>query len=230
MVTWAHMRHSRIGATVIDRDPDVSAVAAIHLPPPANDCDVSVFTALKQRRTARAISSKALSAQQLSNLLWAAWGVNRQAGPFGQPGRTAASASNSQEIALFVALAEAAYLYDAVEHRLNPATVGDIRFSALTPHQRGIDAKAPVQLIFVVDLQRLIHTAGFQEPGLQDPEVQKSYYYVDAGLIAENVYLFAAAFGMAAWFHNCDRARLARELGLRTTQRVLFAQSVGYPA
>jgi len=72
--------------------------------------------------------------------------------------------------------------------------------------------------------------AGFQEPGLRDPEIQKCYYYVDTGLIAGNVFLFAAAEGLAAWFHNCDKAALARKLGLRADQRVLFAQSIGYPA
>ena len=59
--------------------------------------------------------------------------------------------------------------------------------------------------------------------------MQKAYYYVDTGLIAGNVYLFAASHGLACWFHNCDRAALGRELKLRAEQRVLFAQSVGYP-
>ena len=89
--------------------------------------------------------------------------------------------------------------------------------------------KAPVQLIYVVDIRRLTHTKGFEEPGLHDPEVQKSYYYVDTGLIAGNVYLFAASQGLACWFHNCDRAALTRKLKLRAEQRVLFAQTVGYP-
>jgi nitroreductase len=168
--------------------------------------------------------------QLLSNLLWAAYGINRYGeGPFGACGRTAASASNSQEIDLFVALPEAVYRYDALEHALLPIAAGDWRSSALTPGQRGIDAKAPVQLIFAVDLHRLTHTQGFEEPGLHDPEVQKSYYFVDTGLIAGNVYLFAAAHGLAAWFHNCDKAGLHKTLGLGTEQRVLFAQSVGYP-
>jgi hypothetical protein len=65
---------------------------------------------------------------------------------------------------------------------------------------------------------------------LQDPEAQKSYYYVDIGLIAGNVYLFAAAEGLAAWFHNCERTDLALRLAVRSEQHVLFAQSVGYPA
>jgi hypothetical protein len=63
-----------------------------------------------------------------------------------------------------------------------------------------------------------------------EPEVQKSYYYTDTGLIAGNVYLFAASQGLAAWFHNCNREAAAKEFNLRSEQRVLFAQTVGYPA
>jgi hypothetical protein len=99
----------------------------------------------------------------------------------------------------------------------------------MTPGQSGICACAPVELIYVADIHRLTHMTGFQEPGLHDPDVQRSYYFVDTGLIAGNVYLFAADQGLAAWFHNCDKAGLALSLGLRNDQRVLFAQSVGYP-
>jgi hypothetical protein len=56
------------------------------------------------------------------------------------------------------------------------------------------------------------------------------YYGVATGLIAGNVYVFAASQGLAAWFHNCNKAGLATELKLRPDQRVLFAQTVGYPA
>jgi hypothetical protein len=165
----------------------------------------------------------------LSNLLWAASGVNRRKGPFGIPGRTAASASNSQEIDLFVALESGVYLFDAQHHQLLPVIAGDVRTLAIGRGQRNLAMKAPVQLIYVVDIHRLTHTSGFQEPGLQDPEVQKSYYHVDTGLIAGNVYLFAASQGLATWFHNCDRIGLTRRLNLRAEQRVLFAQTVGYP-
>ena len=87
----------------------------------------------------------------------------------------------------------------------------------------------PVRLIYVADIDRLANTAGFVEPGLRDPEVQRSYYYVDTGLIAANVYLFAASTGLAAWFHNCDRACLSARLKLRDDQRVLFGQTIGFP-
>src|ERR1039457_484966 len=196
---------------------------------PASGRGTSLGAALAHRKTTREISATPLPLQLLSNLLWAAYGVNRKIGPFGIPGRTAASASNSQEIDLYVGLSEGVYVYDAVNNLLVPTVAGDFRVDALTPGQRGIDAKAPVQLIYVVDVHRLTHTAGFQEPGLQDPEVQKSYYFVDTGLIAGNAYLFAAAQGLAAWFHNCDKTGLAQQLGLRAEQRVLFAQSIGYP-
>lgn len=159
--------------------------------------------------------------------------MNREVGPFGAPvGRTAGSASNSQEIDVYIALADGAYRYDALGHRLELVSRNDLRASALLPIQLQLMdiPVAPVQLIYVVDLDRLTHTSGFDEPGLHDPETQKAYYYVDTGLIAGNVYLFAAAHGLAAWFHNCDTAGLAQSLQLRAEQRVLFAQSVGYPS
>ena len=88
---------------------------------------------------------------------------------------------------------------------------------------------APVRLIYVADIARYAK-APFQEPGLKDPEIQKSYYCIGAGLIAGNVYLYAASVGLAAWFHNCDKAGLARDLKLRPEQRVLYGHTVGYPA
>jgi nitroreductase len=205
------------------------ALPAIQLPPPTDDESISLFAALKLRKTVREFDSSPLTLQQISNLLWAAWGVNRRVGAFGVAGRTAASASNSQEIDLYVLREDGAYLYDAPNNLLAPIVANDLRIHALTPGQPRTDAPAPVQLIYVADIHRLTHTAGFDEPGLHDPEVQKSYYYVDTGLVAGNVYLFAAAYGLAAWFHNCDRVGLTRSLGLRAEQRVLFAQSIGYP-
>ena len=72
--------------------------------------------------------------------------------------------------------------------------------------------------------------SGQPDRNIGNPEVQKSYYYVATGLMAANVGLFAASQGLAAWFHNCNREAAAKEFKLRPEQRVLFAQTVGYPA
>lgn len=211
--------------------PSARGLSPIELPRPALSGGRTLAASLRRRQTVREISGRRLPLQLLSDLLWAACGVNRRNGPFGAPGITAASASNSQEVLLFAALEEGAYLFDALGHRLLPIADGDLRDLAIGPGQRRVVAmKAPVQLLYVADVDRLVHTSGFQEPGLHDPEVQKSYYYVDTGLIAGNVYLFAASRGLAAWFHNCDRSGLKRKLNLRADQHVLFGQSVGYPA
>jgi len=201
----------------------------IELPRPTHGRGTSVLKALQERKTIREISDRKLSLQVLSNLLWAACGVNRKNGPFEMPGRTAASASNSQEIDLYVAMEEGIYLYDAFHHRLVPVVAGDLRALTIGPGQANCIAKAPVQLIYIVDVNKLSNTSGYQEPGLQDPEIQKSYYYVDTGLIAGNVYLFAASQGLASWFHNCNKPGLTASLKLRAEQRVLFGQTVGYP-
>lgn len=196
---------------------------------PRYDTGIPIMKALKKRRTTREISDRKLPLHVLSDLLWAAWGVNRKKGPFSIPGRTAASASNSQEIDLYVALKDGVYLYDAFHHRLNPVVAGDMRSLAIGKGQSSFGKKAPVRIIYVVDLNRLYYTSGYQEPGLRDPEIQKSYYYVDTGLIAGNVYLFAASRGLATWFHNCNKQVLIKKLNLNSSQRILFGQTVGYP-
>ncbi len=196
---------------------------------PQTEGGKSVLAALQARKTIRNISAEKLPPQMLSNLLWAAFGVNREKGPFGQIGRTAASASNSQEIDIYVALPEGVYLYEAPAQRLTPVVAGDLRAKAGGRGRGGSGSNAPVNLIYVVDIAKY-GKAPLQEPGLRDAEIQKLYYGVATGLIAGNVYLFAASQGLAAWFHNCNKAGLAEDLKLRPEQRVLFAQTVGYPA
>ena len=198
----------------------------IKLIKPQKDGGKSVLAALQERKTTRNISEKNLPPQVLSNLLWAAFGVNREKASFGKSGRTAASASNSQEIDLYVALPEGVYLYEAVPHRLTPVVAGDFR--ALSGRRSA--ARAPVNIFFVVDRTRYDEGPGQPDRNIGNPEVQKSYYYVATGLIAANVYLFAASNGLAAHFHNCDKRNTAREFKLRPEQSVLFAQTVGYPA
>jgi hypothetical protein len=186
----------------------------------------SLQESLEQRRTIREISEEKLSLQLLSNLLWAAYGINRAKGPFDIPGRTAGSASNSQEIDIYVSLQRGTYLYDAVNNQLVPVASEDLRLLAINKGQEDSMGNAPIQLIYVVNINKLRNTKGYQEPGLHNKEVQKSYYFVDTGLIASNVYLFAASQGLAAWFHNCRKAELEKKLNLSSSQKVLFSQTV----
>lgn len=185
--------------------------------------------ALEKRKTIREISDKKLDLQILSNLLWSACGVNRKKGPFGIPGRTAATASNSQEIEIYVALKEGTYYYDAPQRLLVPIIAEDLRMYAIGQGQANFGDQAPVRLIYVADVNKLSNTSGYKEPGLQDPEVQKSYYFVDTGMIAGNIYLFAATVGLASWFHNCNIPVLTSKLNIRAEQHVIFGQTIGYP-
>jgi len=213
-----------LGTTAAQSGRELQPIA---LPEPRKAGGTSVLDALWARSTIRSISSEPLPPQVLSELLWAAFGVNRpKALMLGKPGRTAPSASNSQEISLYVVLPDGVYLYEAVPHRLVPIEAGDFRVRA----GRAAAVKAPVTIFYVADLAEYKLGDGQPDPHMGEPEVQKSYYYADTGFIAENVYLFAASQGLAAWFHNCDKQNTPREFKLRPSQRVLFAQTVGYPA
>ena len=206
---------------------DIAGIKPIKLPAPRFEGSCTVFEALKMRRTSRLIRSETIPMQVLSDILWAAQGVNRPQGPFGGPGRTAGSASNSQEIRVYVTLEQGTYLYEPDSHRLAPVSAGDSRALAIGSGQGQAGADAPVRLIYVVDLDKF-KTAGFPEPGLYDAEVQKSYYFVDTGLVAQNIYLAATALGLVAWFHNCNKMAVAKKLGLEPHERALFGQTIGY--
>jgi Nitroreductase family len=209
------------------QDSAIGDLQPITLLEPLFERCTTVFAALKIRRTSRSISDKEISRQILSDILWAAQGVNRVRGPFGGPGRTAGSASNSQEICIYVAREEGTYLYEPDSHRMNPVLAGDSRPLAISSGQGTLGASAPVRLIYVVDIDKF-KSAGFPEPGLFDPEIQKSYYFVDTGLIAQNVCLAASSLGLASWFHNCNKAELAKVLSLKPHQWALFGHTIGY--
>ena len=205
----------------------VEDLQPIKLPEPVFGGCVTVFEALKMRGTSRSVSDKKISLQVLSDILWAAQGVNRNQGPFGGPGRTAGSASNSQEICIYVATEEGTYLYEPDAHKLTPIVAGDSRALAIGLGQGMAGANAPVRFIYTVDIDRF-KKAGFQEPGLYDPDIQKSYYFVDTGLIAQNVYLAASSLGLTSWFHNCNKTELAKVLRLKPHQKALFGHTIGY--
>jgi hypothetical protein len=203
----------------------IQELKPIVLPMPEKEGGKSVLASLLVRKTTRTISSKELPIQMISNLLWAGFGVNRDTAGFNKKGRTAPSASNSQEIDLYVVLPGGVYIYDATGHQLLPVAGGDFRGRS---GRRGA-ATAPLNIFYIADLSRYDLGSSQPDRAIGDPEVQKSYYYTDTGFIAQNIYLCAASFGLAAWFHNCDKENTVKEFKLKPIQRVLFAHTVGYP-
>ncbi len=189
-----------------------AAQLAQELPKPAVTGGKPLMEALAQRKSTRAYSEKELPQQVLSNLLWAAWGVNRPA--TGQ--RTAPSAHNRQAIDLYVITPGGAYLYDAKAHALVRAAEGDLRRLA---GRQDFVYTAPLNLVYVEDTAR---SGG-------DPQ-SAVWSGVTAGAIAQNVALFCASEGLGNVVRGwVDPEPLAKALGLKPSQRVILAQTVGYP-
>jgi SagB-type dehydrogenase family enzyme len=188
---------------------------AIKLPPPERAGGMPLMQALQARHSTREFASRPLPPQGLSNLLWAASGVNRP--DTGQ--RTAPSAHDWREIDVYVATADGAYRYDPPTHTLKRVVAGDIR--SLTGVQDFV-ATAPLNLVFVADLDRMSGASA---------EDKALYSAADAGFVAQNVYLYCASAGLAAVVRGLvDRDALGAALGLGKQQRIILAQSVGYPA
>jgi SagB-type dehydrogenase family enzyme len=192
----------------------VLAQDAIALPPPQITGTVSLLQALRSRRSSREFSPRPLPLDVLSTLLWSAFGINRP----DSGGRTAPSAHNWQEIEVYVALPDAAYRYDARDHALQKVVANDLR--AATGMQDFV-ATAPLNLVYVADFGKMVDASG---------EDRTFYGSADAGFIAQNAYLYCAAAGLACVVRGLvDRRKLAAALQLRIDQRIILAQTVGYP-
>ncbi len=195
----------------------VSSVSAeeIALPQPVKTGGMPLMEALQKRASGRKFSDRQLTPQEMSNLLWAAWGVNREDGR-----RTAPSARNIQEISLYVSTAEGVFEYDAPANSLKLLIKDDIR--ALTGSQP-LAAKAPVNIILVADKSKITWSA----PGNDLVD----YPSVDSGFIGQNIYLYCASTGMSTVIRGLvDRKALGARLKLPEHKFVTFVQSVGFPA
>lgn len=183
----------------------------VALPAPQTSGGKPLMQVLKERKSVRDFGPEPLSRQTISNLLWAAWGINREDGR-----RTAPSASNRQEIDVYVIMADGAYLYDAQANALKPVARTDVRKFAGT---QAYAAGAPVNLIYVADTAKL---GG-------DDAARLATANADTGFIAQNVYLFCASEGLGTVVRgSVNRADLGNALNLRAGQRITLAQSVGY--
>jgi SagB-type dehydrogenase family enzyme len=169
---------------------------------------------LKDRHSSREFSTDTLSLPVLSNLLWAACGINRaESGK-----RTAPSAVNWQEVDVYVAMANGLFRYDPAGHKLLPVLGEDIREK--TGAQPFVK-EAPINLVYVADFAKID----------RGTDTEKDWYSAaDAAFISENVYLFCASEGLATVVRgSVDRKALAATMKLRPDQRVVLAQTVGYP-
>ena len=185
----------------------------IPLPKPQTEGGKPLMQALSERKSAREFSPEKLPLQVLSNLLWAGFGINRPDGH-----RTAPSANNVQEMDIYVATAEGAYLYDAKAHTLQPVTAEDLRGATGT---QAFVREAPLNLVYVSDQAKL---------KARSAEDKLLYSGAHAGFIAQNVYLYCASEGLSAVVRALvDRAPLAAALKLRPDQRITLAQTIGYP-
>jgi nitroreductase len=206
-IAWSSL--PAVGAHAADHSP-------IPLPPPRTDGGKPLMQALALRATSRAFAPDPIPEQTLSDLLWAACGINRPA----EGKRTAPTARNWQEIDVLVVRADGTYRYDPAGHRLLPVAAGDHRaLAGVQPFVKD----APLTLVMVGDTTRM-------KGADKDPE-QRQWLWADAAFACQNVYLYCASEGLATGVRALiDRPALAKALGLRAEQVILLAQSVGRPA
>jgi SagB-type dehydrogenase family enzyme len=184
----------------------------LELPAPQKTGGMPLMEVLSKRATVRAFDTTDISVQQISNLLWASFGVNR---PDGR--RTAPSANNKQEIDIYVLLKTGAYVYDAQNNKLNLVSTEDLRGQA--SDQRFADA--PVQLIFVADLTKR---------GGSSEEEKLRMANIDCGYISQNTYLYCTSEGLVTGARaTVNRDAIISKLKLSPEQRILLAHSVGHP-
>ncbi len=187
----------------------------IKLPAPDKKGGKPLMQVLNNRKSGRVFNEKQqpLSDKHLSNLLWAAFGVNREDGR-----RTAPSSRNVQDIDIYVVMAKGTYLYDAVKHELKEISVKDLReFTGMQDFVK----TAAVNLVFVSDYSKF---------GNADDVSKAKVAAINTGFISENAYLYCASAGLVtvgrAMF---DEKVLSEKLMLNINQHITFTQSVGYP-
>jgi nitroreductase len=186
---------------------------AIALPSPRSKGGKPLIEALALRRSTREYADRPLTTQLLSDLLWAAFGVNRPSGD-----RTAPYWRHIMVIDVYAALANGVWLYEPKQHALLPHLRADIRAQT---GQQDFVGTSPLNLVYVAHGERMQDIA---------PQERRLYASVDTGFIGQNVYLFCASEGLATVFRGAvDYAKLDRTMQLGRDQFVTFAQTVGYP-
>ena len=185
----------------------------VELPAPEKTGGMSVMESLWNRQSGNEYSDQMLSRQELSNLLFAAIGQNRESGKLTSP-----TASNKQEIRVFVFTAEGVSEYLNKENSLRPVVTGDHR-AKIAGRQDWVNS-APLILLIVADETKFG----------SNNERSKTMMAVDAGIVCENINLFCAGTGLVTRPRaSMDTAAVKELLGLDETQTPLLNNPVGYP-
>ena len=199
---------------------------AVKLPAPQTSGGKPLMEALKLRQSTRGDFGPAvnLTQQQLSNLLWAANGVNREKGNM----RTAPTAAGWNNIDIYVATSDGLFIYDAAAHALNVVKKEDVRATSGLEGQAGgmmtqdFAKTAPVSLVYVADMEK---TGGMKWEG---EDVGATWSYANAASIAQNVYLYCASEGLACILRAMiDPAQVAKSFNLRPGQRAILTTTIG---
>lgn len=172
------------------------------LPAPQTTGGMPLMEALNERRSERSFSDRDLDPQTTSDLLWAAFGINRP----GDGKRTAPTASNKQNIYIYVLRPDGAWMYDAKTNSLKQVVKDDLRYMLLQSSARN----APFTLLYVA----------------QDDANARMH----AGSLYQNVGLYCASAGLNNTVRmSIDARSLGQALKLTDGNEVLISQSVGYP-
>jgi SagB-type dehydrogenase family enzyme len=186
---------------------------SIQLPAPQKEIGKPLMQVLNSRQSTRIFTTKQLPMQEVSNLLWAAFGINRA----DEGKRTAPSARNWQDIDIYVFLPEGVYIYKAKENKLELVTSGDLRSMAGV---QDFVKTAPLNLVYVSDQSKM---------GKSSIEEKMMYSGADAGFIAQNVYLYCASQDLGVVVRAMvDKKALAKKLNLKPEQVIVLAQTIGY--
>ncbi len=217
------------GAILMSGNPSLTfaqELKPIQLLVPQLDGGRPLMQVLRDRKSSRLYSTEKIPLQVLSNLLWAAFGINRPERGM----RTAPTGANRQDIDIYVATADGVYVYNAKANLLNPVVAEDVRnLSGRQYPPSGVPAnvvppldEAPINLIFVWDYSK--------KSAISTDEQMLRLAFTHTGSIVQNVYLYCASEGLATvvrlWF---DKPALEKKMKLRPDQYAVLVQSVGYP-
>ena len=188
------------------------AQTKVNLPAPHKDAAMPLYQALQQRASVRDFKTDPLSDQTLSDLLWAAMGINREDGRL-----TAPTAMNTQEIRLYVCRAEGCYEYIAKENCLVKLSDKDVRKDIAG--RQGSVADAPVFIVLTADLNR------YRMKG----DMTARFGAIDCGYVSQNICLACEALGLKTVPRaGMDENVLKKELDIQDGQLLLINHPVGY--